>query len=75
MLASKPLEAEKCIAEIRRCQADVEDGYRSGSAVLFKAGDPIMIMKFREIYRHIQDAAIHLGYTVDILHKIVVRIA
>lgn len=75
MLATSPLEAEKEIADIRRCQAEVEEGYRHGSAALFKTGDTIQNMKFREIYLRVQDAAVYLGYTVDIFHKIVVRIA
>lgn len=75
VLAEAPLDAEQNIAEIRRCQAAVEEGYRHGSAALFKTTDMIKIMKYREIYRNVQDAAVYLGYTADILHKIVVRIA
>ncbi|MDR3566020.1 MAG: DUF47 family protein [Negativicutes bacterium] len=75
LLASSPLEAEKIIVDIRRCQADIEEGYRHGSAALFKTGDMIGIMKYREVYHHVLDAAVYLGYTVDIFHKIVVRIA
>lgn len=74
LLQTAPLEAEKIIGDIRRCQNDVEEGYRHGSAALFKTGDMIRIMKYREVYRHIQEAAVYLGYTVDIFHKIVVRI-
>lgn len=75
LLESAPLEAEKIIADIRRCQADVEAGYRHGSAALLKTDDPIRIIKLHEVYRNVQDAAVYLGYTVDIFHKIVVRIA
>ena len=75
LLATAPLEAEKGILDIRRCQADVEDGYRHGSALLFKTGDMIRILKYREVYHQLLDAAVYLGYTVDIFHKIVVRIA
>jgi hypothetical protein len=75
-LQTAPLEAEKIIADIRRCQADIEEGYRHGSALLFKTGyNMVQMMKLREIYHQIQEAAVYLGYTVDILHKIVVRIA
>lgn len=73
LLASNPLEAEKSIGDIRSNQELVEEGYRRGSATLFKTGDAVQIMKLREIYLQIKDAAVYLGYTVDILHKIVVR--
>jgi len=75
LLIAAPLEAEKSIADIRRCQAAVEEDYRHGSASLFKTGDIIQMAKYREIYHSMLEAALHLGYTVDIFHKIVVRIA
>jgi len=75
LLIAAPLEAEKNIADIRRCQAAVEADYRHGSAALFKTGDIIQMAKYREIYHSMLEAAVHLGYTVDIFHKIVVRIA
>lgn len=75
LLEKSPLETEKIIADIRRCQVAIEEGYRHGAAELIKSGDMVKIVKQREIYHHLLDAAIYLGYTVDILHKIVVRIA
>lgn len=74
LLASNPRETERRIADIRANQELVEAHYLRGAAALFKTGDTIQIMKLREIYRQIKDAAAYLGHTADILHKIVVRI-
>ena len=41
---------------------------------LFKSTDLMYAMKYREVYHHIKDAAVHLGYTTDVLHRIVVRV-
>ncbi|VBB09476.1 putative phosphate transport regulator [Lucifera butyrica] len=73
LLKSDPLEAGKMIGDIRRCQTDVENSYRHGSTVIFENTDMVRVMKFREVYNKIQEAAGYMGTTVDILHKIVVR--
>jgi uncharacterized protein Yka (UPF0111/DUF47 family) len=73
LLKKDPLKSQYQIGKIRKAQQAIEGNYRAGMVELFKGGDLIHAMKYREVYHHIQDAATHLGYTTDVLHKIVVR--
>lgn len=74
LLKEEPLQSQNHIGEIRKVQQTIEDNYRVGMVELFNGVDLIHAMKYREVYHHIKDAATHLGYTTDVLHKIVVRI-
>ena len=73
-LKEDPLMPKIQIIDIRRAQLAIQDQYRVGMVELFKGTDIMNAMKYREVYHHIKDAAIHLGYTTDALHKIVVRV-
>ncbi len=73
-LQANPLQTNTQIIDIRKVQAAIEEQYRTGMAALFRSADIIKAMKYREVYHHIKDAAVHLGYTTDALHKIVVRL-
>ncbi|MBC8015588.1 MAG: DUF47 family protein [Sporomusaceae bacterium] len=73
-LKKNPLKSKTQIVNIRRVQRAIEEQYRTGMAELFRGTDVMYAMKYREVYHHIKDAAIHLGYTTDVLHKIVVRV-
>jgi len=73
-LKEDPLKSKKQIIDIRKVQLTIQDQYRTGMVELFKSTDLMHAMKYREVYHHIKDAAIHLGYTTDALHKIVVRV-
>jgi hypothetical protein len=61
------------IAGMRQEQSNVEKVYRRGMAELFAGNDPMLAMRTREVYRHLRDAAVAFGTTVDRYHKIVVR--
>jgi len=74
LLKVDPRKSKFQIGKIRNVQATIEDEYRAGMVALFKSPDPMHALKYREVYHHIKDAAIHLGYTTDVLHKIVVRV-
>lgn len=74
LLKEEPLQSQNHIGKIRKAQQTIEDNYRVGMVELFNGVDLIHAMKYREVYHHIKDAATHLGYTTDVLHKIVVRI-
>jgi uncharacterized protein Yka (UPF0111/DUF47 family) len=74
LLKEEPLQSQNHIGKIRKVQQTIEDNYRTGMVELFNGVDLIHAMKYREVYHHIKDAATHLGYTTDVLHKIVVRI-
>ena len=60
---------------IRKVQQGMEEEYRAGMALLFKNSDPVLTLKYREVYHHIKDAEISLGYTTDTLHRIIMRLA
>ncbi|AIF52732.1 DUF47 domain-containing protein [Pelosinus sp. UFO1] len=74
LLKGDPIKSQTYIESIREVQLRVEADYRDGMVELFNRGDLMYAMKYREVYHHIKDAAIHLGYTTDILHKVIVRI-
>jgi uncharacterized protein Yka (UPF0111/DUF47 family) len=73
LLKEDPLKSQSQIGKIRKVQQAIEGSYRAGMIELFNGADLIHAMKYREVYHHIKDAATHLGYTTDVLHKIVVR--
>lgn len=73
-LKEDPLQAKGQIVIIRKAQRAIEEQYRIGMGELFRGADSMYAMKYREVYHHIKDAAVHLGYTTNVLHKIVVRV-
>lgn len=74
IIDNKPIECKTRIHEIRKAQMEVEEYYRKGMSELFKTADVMETMKHHEIYSQLQEAAFYLGSTVDIFHRIVVRI-
>jgi len=73
LLKEEPLKSQIQIVKIRQVQLAIDEQYRAGLAELFHSTDVMYAMKYREVYHHIKEAADHLGYTTDVLHKIVVR--
>lgn len=73
ILESNPAKSQSKIEDIRRSQNSIEDIYISGLSELFLNNDCIMIIKYREVYNYFKEAAMFLGYTVDIYHRICVR--
>jgi uncharacterized protein Yka (UPF0111/DUF47 family) len=74
MLEKDTLRVQNKIVKIRGIQAAVELYYREGMVLVFKGTDAMQAIKHREVYHHIKDASVYLGYTVDIFHRIVVRL-
>ncbi|ODA39230.1 DUF47 family protein [Desulfosporosinus sp. BG] len=74
LLKEDPRKSQIQIGKIRKVQLTIEDEYRAGMVALFNASDPMRALKYREVYHHIKDAEVYLGYTTDVLHKIVVRV-
>jgi len=72
-LPKDPARAQAMIRDMRRKVSDIERTYVSGLAVLFSAGEPIEVMKKREVYHHLKDAGRALSITIDILHRIIVE--
>jgi uncharacterized protein Yka (UPF0111/DUF47 family) len=74
LLKEKPLQAQAQIRNIRTIQDRIEESYRTGIALLFKKSDPMVVIKYKEIYHHIKDAQASLGHTTDTLHRIIMRL-
>jgi uncharacterized protein Yka (UPF0111/DUF47 family) len=74
LLKEDPRQAQDRIGRIRQVQLTMEDNYRTGMVELFQGPDLIHAMKYREVYHHIKDAATFLGYTTNVLHRIIVRL-
>jgi uncharacterized protein Yka (UPF0111/DUF47 family) len=74
LLKTEPIDAKIHVEIIRQVEFTIDNIYRAAMKELFGSPDPKHIMKYREVYHHIKDAAVHLGYTTDVLHKIVVRV-
>ncbi|HEY5563130.1 MAG TPA: DUF47 family protein [Clostridiaceae bacterium] len=73
-LKSNPLKSLENIVKIRATHNQIEQFYRDGMAIVFKSSDPMSAIKQREVYHHIKDASLNLEDTVDIFHRIVVRL-
>jgi uncharacterized protein Yka (UPF0111/DUF47 family) len=73
ILESNPIKSQQNIIKMRETHVEVERLYRDGMAEVFKGNDPMNALKQREVYHHIKDASTNLEYTVDILHRIIVR--
>jgi len=63
------------MARIRRAENAIENLYRRGLMELFKSSDFINILKTREVYRHLSNAADEAVEAADILGSILVKIS
>jgi uncharacterized protein len=72
LIAHDPNKAEHMIREMRQAEHDIDRAYVDSMAHLFASGQPIEVMKKREVYHHLKDAGRALSITVDILHRIIV---
>lgn len=73
-LKDNPRHAQMQIRTIRQIQDRIEKEYLGGMALLFTNADPMMVLKYREVYHHIKDAGVTLGEATDTLHRIIVRL-
>lgn len=74
LLKENPRKSQTHIGKIRSVEFAIEEEYRAGMVALFNHSDPMHALKYREVYHHIKDAGVYLGYTTDVLHKIIVRV-
>ena len=74
ILKNNPYKSQEYIIKMRATHNEVEKLYRDGMTLIFKTSDPMNAIKHREVYHHIKDASLNLEDTVDILHRIVVRL-
>ena len=61
------------IVRVRKAENSIEHRYREGLVELFKQKDVIKILKTREIYRHISNAADRAAAAADIISDIIVK--
>jgi uncharacterized protein Yka (UPF0111/DUF47 family) len=73
-LKKTPGKAELLIPELRATHVDIEQLYRDGMTAVFNGGDAMHALKKREIYHHIKDASMYLEDSVDVLHRVIVRL-
>lgn len=74
VLESSPREFQTKIEKIRIAQNSMEDIYIAGLSELFSNKNAITILKYQEVYNFLKEAAILLGESVDIYHRICVRL-
>ena len=74
ILKNNPIKSQENIIKMRATHTEVEQLYRDGMTIVFKTSDPMNAIKHREVYHHIKDASLNLEDTVDIFHRIVVRL-
>lgn len=73
-LSVNPNESEECIEKIRQSLVEVGNLYRIALPRLFAKDDPIEALKAREVFNELKDAAEWMELTVDLFHKIIVRL-
>lgn len=67
-------KSEDAVVKMRETHQKIEKFYIDGMSALFESADPINALKKREVYHHIKDASTNLEETVDVLHRIIVRL-
>ena len=73
-LKTDPNKSEQAVVKMRDTHVQIEKFYISGMTAVFLSGDPMYALKQREVYHHIKDASTNLDDTVDVLHRIIVRL-
>jgi len=72
-LRKMPNGMQEHIIRAKKCENRIEHLYREALAELFKTPDAVTIIKMREIYRHLSNAADRGDEAADILSDILVK--
>ncbi len=67
-------KSEEAVGNMRATHREIEKLYMDGMVFVFAGADPMEALKKREVYHHIKDASTNLEETVDVLHRIIVRL-
>lgn len=67
-------KSEEAVGKMRATHREIEKLYMDGMVFVFAGADPMEALKKREVYHHIKDASTNLEETVDVLHRIIVRL-
>ncbi|MBU3189592.1 DUF47 family protein [Clostridium bowmanii] len=74
ILKNNPINSQENIIKMRAVNTDIERLYREGMAIIFNTSDSMNAIKHREVYHYIKNASLNLEDTVDIFHRIVIRL-
>lgn len=74
-LKRNPSGSEEDFSKMRETHIQIEQLYLNGMTIVFKSNDPMHALRQHEVYHHIKDASTNLEDTVEILHRVVVRLA
>ncbi|UOF90678.1 DUF47 family protein [Fodinisporobacter ferrooxydans] len=72
-LVNDPEKASACTVHAKKMENAVEDLYRHALAELFELDDYKYVMKIREIYRHLSNAADRVDEAADIIGTILIK--
>lgn len=75
MLATNIAQAGEWVKKVRQASATVDAYYRAALAQLFAGNDAMEALKYREVYNEVKAAAEYMELTIDVFHKIIVRLA
>lgn len=74
LLEGSPKEAENWIEKMRLANIEVVNCYRMALVKVFGGPDVMEALKCREVYNDLKDAAEYMEMTIDVFHKIIVRL-
>jgi len=74
LLECNPHEAEKLVPPLRKLHKDVERSYLDAISFLLNGEVTMDKMKRKEVYHNFKNVMKNVGFTVDILHRVVVSL-
>jgi hypothetical protein len=74
LLEGSPREAEKLVPPLRKLHKDVERSYLDAISFLLTGEVTMDKMKRKEVYHNFKNVMKNVGFTVDILHRVVVSL-
>jgi len=74
LLEGRPREAEKLVPPLRKLHKDVERSYLDAISFLLTGEVTMDKMKRKEVYHNYKNVMKNVGFTVDILHRVVVSL-
>jgi len=74
LLECNPHEVEKLVPPLRKLHKDVERSYLDSISFLLRGEVTMDKVKRKEVYHNFKNVMKNVGFTVDILHRIVVSL-
>ncbi|MEW5693795.1 MAG: hypothetical protein AB1765_10930 [Candidatus Hydrogenedentota bacterium] len=73
LLNDNPQAVEEHVVRAKKAENFIEHRYREALAELFNSTDVIFVLKYREVYRHLSNAADRCNEAANIISDIVVK--